>query len=162
MFVSQKLVKFYYIRIVITFALSFIICLFCFEYSLSASILFGGLISFGAYGIDMMQDKNALVKIKIDETGMSNPHFKIKWEDISSYELIEVHVYKKRHNPFYKVEMPSVICIGECDKSKKFRKMDMSRCILFSMTNDFFSEIEKFGKGKSQAIDQILEYYYTK
>lgn len=104
-------------------------------------------------------NRNAFNRFYVDDVGLHTKYLSIEWKDISSYEIMEVHIYTGDINPRKKVSCPSVICIGEYDGAKSFKRQDPKKCIMFSLIKKQLDEIEKYGKGKSKTIDQILDFY---
>ena len=107
------------------------------------------------------KNRNAFVIFKINEIGLHSKYLSVRWVDISSYTLLESTTYVMNDpNPWYKIKAPSVVCIGNYDEGKSFFKQNRHECLFFSLTQKQLIAVNKFGKGKSEAVDQILEYYY--
>ena len=105
---------------------------------------------------------NAFIIFSADETGISTKYINIKWEDIESYEVMETQAYLSHNkNPWYRIKCPSIVCIGSYEKDKSVFAQNKHRCVFFSLTKKQLKLIEQYGKGKSAAVDQLLEYYFN-
>ena len=155
-FSSSKLLKFLLIEISIIFLFFIVIC-FGFArgmYSIPIFLLFASGVVLFAYA----EDKNALTRFWVDEKGIHTKKLTLHWSEIESYEIFEVsHAHSK--NLFRKTEYPSMICFGEANTEKSFRDQDLKKCIFISLIPQHLDLIEQYGKGKSPAVDKILEYY---
>ena len=117
------------------------------------------LISGGAFFcVPYFLKRNAFIRFWADEEGLHNKYLHLKWEDISTYELFEV-TYDL--NLTLKIPCPSVICFGK-PNNKKFWKQNPKECVFISISPSHMQLLEKYGKGKSKAIDEILQRYYVK
>ena len=99
---------------------------------------------------------NAFVKFWIDDIGLHNSHFTLKWEDIEKYELCEVFFH---YNVTIKFQCPSVICFGESDPSKPFHKQSSRKCIFVSLIPEHLEMLSSH-KGKSKVVDEVVGLYY--
>lgn len=103
---------------------------------------------------------NAFIVFSADEIGLHTKYTHIKWEDIISYEVMETTAYKSHNkNPWYKIKCPSIVCVGNYDKDKSVFAQNKHQCGFFSLTKKHLKLIEKYGKGQTAAIDQLLKYY---
>ena len=113
------------------------------------------------FAVEYKKYRNAFVIFKVDENGLHTKFLSTKWEEILSYTLIEPQAYVILDtNPWYRIKAPSIVCIGKFDDNKAFNRQSRHDCIFFSLSRKQLDAINKFGKGKSKAIDQVLEYYY--
>ena len=104
--------------------------------------------------------RNAFILFSVNEIGISTKYTNIEWEEIESFEVMETKAYKIHDkNPWYMIKCPSIVCIGSCEKDKSVFAQNKHQCVFFSLTKKHLKLIEKYGKGKSAAIDQLLEYY---
>jgi len=101
--------------------------------------------------------KNALSRFWVDEKGIHNRHTVIHWSEITSYEILSLEFKFKRG--FKERKYPSLICFGEVNTGKSFRHQNLKKCILISLVPKHLDLLERYGKGKSPAVDTILKYY---
>ncbi|MBO5416240.1 MAG: hypothetical protein J6A83_06385 [Clostridia bacterium] len=156
---SPQLAKFVFIKTIVTSVIILFISLFFKNNLWLAAIMFVILLAFTSVSM-LIKYKNAFVKIVVNEEGIKNKWFALKWEDISSYELLEVYAYWGHKNPKYKIECSSVVCFGKISQDKKFIKQNPHETICVSLTPKQLQIIETYGKGKSEKIDEILNFYY--
>ena len=154
-FSSPKLLKFLWLRqsVIISF---FLIVFFC-----GAGIYFFPIFFLFVLGVvlfDYAEDKNALTRFWVDEKGIHTKNLTLHWSDIESFELFEVS-HPHSRGLFKKTEYPSMICLGEYNTLKSFRDQDLKKCIFISLIPQHLDLLERYGKGKSPAVDTILKYY---
>ena len=94
------------------------------------------------------------------EHGLSNRYLHFDWNDIHSYRLSRVFEVRKRKKIFRNHDLPSFVCFGESVEGD-FRQQSPKKCVFFEMTPKNMKMLMKFAKGKSPAIDEFLERYYT-
>ena len=158
---SPKLAKFVFTKIIVTSVLTSLFCLLFVKHLGLSAIIVVLFIAFD--GVPMViKYKNAFVRIVVNDEGIENKWFSLKWEDISSYEILEVYAYWGHINPKYKIECSSVVCFGKISQDKKFTKQNPQNTIFVSLNQKQLQIIEKYGKGKSEKIDEILNFYYYK
>ena len=103
------------------------------------------------------KDKNAFLKFWVNDEGIHNVYYTIKWEEIESYNICEVYF---RYNRTFKIQCPSVLCFGVYASNKTFSKQDPSKCIFVSMTPEYFELLKQY-KERSKVICEIVELYNT-
>lgn len=110
---------------------------------------------------DLKKYRNAFVLFQVDEQGLHTKYLDLDWSAFSSYETLETEVYRagQNKNPWFRVDSPSVVCLGECAKGKPFVAQNRKNCIFFSMTQKHMQLIETYGKGKSEFVDRFLNDY---
>ena len=110
---------------------------------------------------DLKKYRNAFVLFQVDEQGLHTKYLDLNWSAFSSYEILETEVYRagQNKNPLFRVDSPSVVCLGECKKDKPFIAQNKRTCIFFSLTQKHLRLIEAWGKGKSEYVEQFLNDY---
>ena len=111
--------------------------------------------------IDFKKYRNAFVLFQVDEQGLHTKYLDLDWTAFSSYVLLETEVYRSGQykNPLFRVDSPSVVCLGECKKDKPFIAQNKRTCIFFSLTQKHLQLIETYGKTKSEFVEQFLNDY---
>ena len=105
--------------------------------------------------IGLNKEKNAFLKFWVNDEGIHNKYYSINWEEIKSYNICEVYF---RYNRTFKIQCPSVLCLGVYDSNKTFSKQDPSKCIFISMTPQYFELLKQY-KDSSKVICEVIELY---
>ena len=101
--------------------------------------------------------RNAFCKVWIDEIGIHSNYVTFDWSKITNYKLLEVSVFFNE-NRSCKIIFPSVVSIGNTIADRPFAKQKKEECIFFSLSPAELNLVEKYGRGKSEAIDDLLEH----
>ena len=105
--------------------------------------------------IGINKDKNAFLKFWVNDEGIHTKYCSINWEEIKDYNICEVYF---RYNRTFKIQCPSVLCLGVYDSSKRFSNQNPSKCIFVSMTPQYFDLLKKY-KDRSKVICEIIDLY---
>lgn len=153
---SPKFVKCFIISysVVIFF---FLILVLAFSAGDFKSVILATIACFLLVLIGINKGKNAFRKFWINDEGIHNRYYSIKWEEIKSYNICEVYFC---YNRTFKIHCPSVICLGFYDPNKNFSKQDSSKCIFISMIPQYFDLLKQY-KDRSKMICEITELYST-
>ena len=105
--------------------------------------------------IGLNKEKNAFVKFVVNDEGIHTKYCSINWAEIKEYNICEVYF---RYNRTFKIQCPSVLCLGVYDSSKRFSNQNPSKCIFVSMTPQYFDLLKRY-KDRSKVICEIIDLY---
>ena len=153
-FASPKIVYGFIVRVVSVWLVAIIVYFWSADYKIAIT---AWLLFIASICLDFFREKNGFIRVWVDDAGIHNKYYSIKWHEIDKYDLGEVVIY------YYNTKKvcPSVIYFGNYKKDKAFLKQNPKECVFVSIIPSHMQLLEKYGKGKSKAIDEILQRYYV-
>ena len=97
----------------------------------------------------------------IDENGIHNRHFSIRWEDIKEFRYFNL-TEELGKGKFQKISYPSVIGIGTI-QGGEFSSQSTKNAVFFSVTKRNMNAIRTLCKEKNDTVNDILSWeFYSK
>ena len=147
-------------------------------FSLIFSLVFG--LTFGPLGflvtgilmqaISFFVFRNAYTLVYMDEKGIRNRYYTVKWEDISCYHYFNTQqetteMSQGRPRTAIRItiiKIPDIIGIGKIN-GKRFLKESPQNAVFFSVTKRNMSAIRTLCQEKNDTINDILSWeFYSK